>query len=184
MNLVKNVRVTRLSAGLVSAALALATGGCGPVPAGQGSDQVRPELTFDQLTFRVYRGSALTAQGHAGRAAFRRDSSDLAAERVEVLFPETPGHPAARVTAARGEGNLREHRFSAAGGLRAEQAGQVAVTEAARYAGADGIVRGDRPIEVTGGRFVVRGPAFTLDPRDQTLRIEGGATAVAGEQAR
>ena len=183
MKPVKNVRVTRFSAGLTSAVLALATGGCGAAPA-RGNDQVPPELTFDQLTFRVYRGSSLTAEGQAERASFRRDSSDLAAERVAVLFSATPGHPAAHVTAARGEGNLREHRFSAAGGVRAEQAGQVAVTDAARYSGADGRIRGDRPIEVTGGRFVVRGPAFTLDPREQALRIEGGASAVAGERQR
>jgi LPS export ABC transporter protein LptC len=175
--------VSRFSAGLAGILLLLSWGGCGPAPT-RGNDQVPPELTFEDLDFRVYRGSVATARGHAVNASFRRDTSDAAADRIDVVIPAAPGRPEARVSAAHGAGNLRERRFTAWGGVRATQADQVATTEEARYAAQDGLVRGDRPIEVTGGRFRVSGPGFTLDPADQVLRIEGGARALAGEGAR
>lgn len=139
-----------------------------------------PELTFDALAFRVYRGSALSAEGVAARAAFRRDTSDLRADRVDVRFPAEADRPEARVKAAEGSGNVSERRFEAWGGVHAEQAGRVADTEAARWSAEDGLVRGDRPIAVRGTGLRVTGPGFTLDPRDGTLRIEGGARVVSG----
>jgi LPS export ABC transporter protein LptC len=141
---------------------------------------VPPELTFDGFAFRAYRGSALTADGWADRASFRRDTSDLAAERLRVRFPAEADRPESRMTAARGTGNLDARRFEARGDVHAEQAGRVADTEVARYSGQDGLVRGDRPVTVRGRGLTVSGPAFTLDPKDQVLRIEGGARAVSG----
>jgi hypothetical protein len=141
---------------------------------------VPPELTFDALAFRVYRGSALSAEGVAARAAFRRDTSDLRADRVEVRFPAEPDRPEARVQAAEGAGNVATRRFEAWGGVHAEQAGRVADTEAARWSADDGLVRGDGPIVVRGPGLRVTGPGFTLDPRDGVLRIEGGARVVSG----
>lgn len=143
-----------------------------------------PQLTFENLEYRVFKGSVLTAEGTAERASFRRDTADLAAERVKVRFPATPTQPESHITAARGSGNVKEHRFTAWGGVRAEQAGQVATTSEARYSAADGLVSGDKPVEVRRGRLTVRGPGFTLEPRDQILHIEGGASAVTGEEAR
>jgi hypothetical protein len=179
MEVMESVKVSPVFAGLVGVALLLSTGACSPAPQ-RGNEPVPPELTFDDLEFRVYRGAALSASGRADWASFRRDTSGLAARAVTTWFPATGARPEARVEASRGEGNLREHRFVAAGGVRAEQGGQVATTEVARYLGADAVIRGDRPIEVRGGSYVVRGPGFTLDPRDQVLHIEGGASVVAG----
>jgi hypothetical protein len=69
--------------------------------------------------------------------------------------------------------------------VRGEQGGQVALTEEAHYSAKDGLVRGDRPIEVRrAGRFTARGPGFVFDPAEQVLRIEGGARVVAGEARR
>ncbi len=176
--------VSRFSLWFAAALLTVVGGSCAP-PKPRGNEDVPPELTFDKVAFRVYRGSVLTAVGDAERVSFRRDTGDLAAERIEARFPGSgPARPAARVTAARGTGNVAERRFEASGGLRAEQAGQVATTERARYVAADGLIRGDTPIEVRGGRFVVRGPSFTLDPGDQVLRVEGGAAVTAGEARR
>lgn len=143
-----------------------------------------PQLTFENLDFRVFKGSELTAEGSARRASFRRDTGDLAAEQVKVRFPATSSQAESRITAAEGSGNVREHRFHAWGGVRADQAGQVATTSEARYAGSDGLVRGDEPVEIRRGRLTVRGPGFTLDPRDQVIQIQGGAHAVTGEGAR
>jgi len=72
----------------------------------------------------------------------------------------------------------------AEGGVRAAQAGQVATTERASYDARDGLIRGDRPIRVESGRFTLQGPEFTLDPREQNLRVLNGASLVAGGAAR
>ena len=124
----------------------------------------------------------MTADGNAVRASFRRDNADLSSETVSVRFPASGDHPEARVDAVAGRGNLKARQFTATGGVRAQQGGQTATTEEARYSAADGLVRGDRPIEVRSGRLTVLGPGFTLDPSEQVLHIEGGARAVAGAE--
>ena len=167
-----------------AAAAALAAAGLCGCQAKQsfGKEAVPPQLTFDELRYRVYRGPLLTAEGTAAHASLRRDTSDVAAEQVTVRFPPAGENAEARLTAARAEGNLRQRTFRAMGGVRAEQAGQIALTEEARYDAATGLVHGDRPIEVHGGsRLTVRGPGFTLDPRQQRLGIKGGANITAGE---
>jgi hypothetical protein len=145
---------------------------------------VPPQLTFENLDFRVFKGPVLTAEGTAEHASFRRDTADLAAERVKVRFPATSSQAESHITAASGSGNVREHNFKAWGGVRAEQAGQVATTSEAQYSSSDGLVRGDKPVEVRNDRLTVRGPGFTLEPRQQILDIEGGAHAVTGEARR
>jgi redox-sensitive bicupin YhaK (pirin superfamily) len=176
--------VSRSLALLAAGSLTVVSGGCAP-STNRGNEDVVPKLTLDKVGFRVYRGTVLTVRGDAESLSFRRDTGDLAAERIDARFPATgPSRPEAHVTAARGSGNVRDRRFEVDGGVLAEQGGQVATTERARYLGADGLIRGDRPIEVRGGRFVVRGPSFTLDPRDQLLRVEGGAAVTAGEARR
>src|SRR5512146_506320 len=131
MQSLENVMVTRLSAGIALISLIATVAGCGR-SGPRGNEEVPPELTFDKLTFRVYRGAVLSAEGDADRATFRRDNADLAAEDVDVRFPGEASRPDARVRAVRGTGNLKVRRFFASGGVRAEQAGQVAVTEQAR----------------------------------------------------
>ncbi len=183
MKPVKNVTVTRSSAVLVAASAVLLGAGCGR-PSERGTEEVPPNLTFESVEFRVYRGPAMTAQGVAAVASFRRDNADLDARTLDVWFPPSGSRAAATVTAAQGQGNLRERRFFASGGVRAVQGDQVAVTAEARYQGSDGLIRGDRSIVVEGGHYTARGPAFTLDPRTQVLVIEGGAQVQAGGRAR
>jgi hypothetical protein len=143
---------------------------------------VPPELTFEEVVYRVYRGPLLTAEGTAWRASFRRDTSDLAARNVVARFPGRG--EAAQIAAAEVDGNLAGRRFVASGGLHAEQEGEVADTESARYDAADGLVRGDRPVTVRGGGFVATGAGFTLDPHEERVRLEGGARVVAGGARR
>ncbi len=162
------------------ALLALAfTSGCGDGRPREG-EGVPPELAFQGLTFRVYRGSTLEATGQAQRASLRRDSSDAAAEAIRIWFPRTPEREETRLVAARGTGNLRERRFQVEGGVRAEQAREVATTASARYSAADGLVRGDERVDVSGGDFTVQGPGFTLDPRDEVVRLSGSTSGRAG----
>jgi hypothetical protein len=144
------------------------------------NEEVPPELTFDEVLYRVYRGPLLAAEGTARRATFRRDTTDAAGEAVIVRFPPTADRGAALVTAARVDGNLEARRFVATGGVHAEEGGQVADTERARYDAADGVVRGDQPTTVRSRGFVATGNAFTLDPRETQVRLEGGARVVAG----
>ncbi len=174
--------VTRPSA-MVTVLLSLATVGCEAVRP-RGNEEVPPQLTFEKLQFRVFRGALLTAEGEAAHAAFRRDTADLTAERIAVRFPATPTQAESHITAAHGSGNVREHRFVAGGGIRAEQAGQVATTAEAHYAATDGLVRGDQPVKVRASGLTVRGPGFTLDPKEQVLHIEGGAHVVTREGGR
>ena len=171
-------RISRCSAAVLAAA---GLGGC-QVKQPLGKEDVPPQLTFQELRYRVYQGSLLTAEGTAARASLRRDTSDLAAEQVTVRFPPAGENAEARIAAAKADGNLKLRTFRATGGVRAEQADQIALTEAARYDAASGLIRGDRPIEVHGGSsLTVRGPGFTLDPRQQRLVIQGGASITAGE---
>ncbi len=179
MHLGDSVMVTRFSAMAAVLAALAASAACAPAQR-QGTDDVPPELIFDKLDFRVYRGPVLTADGHAERMGFRRDTAGLTAEQVTVRFPPSNDRAEARVHATRGTGNLREHWFQATDGVRAEQSGQVATSEQARYSAADGLVRGDTPIEVRGGAYTLSGPGFTLDPADEVLHVEGGARVVAG----
>jgi LPS export ABC transporter protein LptC len=166
---------------MASLAFALVAGGaCGQVKP-RGNEEVPPQLTFENLDFRVYKGARLTAEGNAQRASFRRDTADLAADQVKVRFPATSTHAESHITAAYGSGNVKDRRFTAWGGVRARQAGQTASTSEARYSASDGLVRGDHPVEVRDHRLTVRGPGFTLDPRDQVLQIGGGAHATTSE---
>jgi lipopolysaccharide export system protein LptC len=181
MDAAKNVRVTGVSAGFIGVALLAFTAACSPgAPRGKGD--VAPELTFDNLAFRVYRGPALEAFGTARTASFRRDSADVTASGADVSFPPSPGRPQARLTAAAGHGNLRARWFVAEGGVRATQGAQVAETERARYDAADGLVRGDAHVVVRGPGFTAEGEGFTLDPRDATVRLVGGTRVVAGRR--
>jgi hypothetical protein len=169
--------VTRSSALVMLASALVSLGACGPVKP-RGNGEVPPELTFENLDFRVFKGALLTAEGNARRASFRRDTADVAADGVKVRFPASAGHAESHITAEHGSGNVKEHHFKTWGGVRAKQAGQIATTSAARYSVSDGLVRGDDPVEVRNRRLTVSGPGFTLDPRDQVLHIEGGARVV------
>jgi len=145
-----------------------------------GLEEVPPQLSFQELRFRVYRGTELTAQGAAMQASFRRDTGDVEAERVAVRFPASGDRDEAWITARLGKGNLPDRRFTGEDGVRAEQAGEVVTTSEAHYLASDGLVRGEKPVEARSGKFTVRGPGFTLDPLTEKLTILGGAKAVTG----
>jgi hypothetical protein len=143
---------------------------------------VPPELKFEDVQFRVYRGGLLEASGSARTANFRRDTTAVGAEQIRSEFPEVPGRSSARVVAARGAGTIRPRNLVLTGGVEGEQAGQVAVTEEAHYAGEDGLVRGEKPITVRSKDYTLKGPGFTFDPRSGVMDIQGGAHVVGGER--
>ncbi len=164
--------------GLIVALSACSKGASAPDT--EDGPDVPPQLTFQKLEFRIYRGPELAAEGRAAQASFRRDTGEVVAERIVARFPEEPSRPATRIEAGHGEGNVRERRFAGSAGVKAVQGSQVSTTAEARWSAADGIIRGDEPVVVRRGRLVVRGPGFTINPKDQRLVIDGGAHAVAG----
>src|SRR5512134_3947322 len=164
--------VTRLSALL--SALWIALGGTGCAAQKRSEDEnVAPDVRFEQVDFQVFRGPELTASGTAASARLRRDTNDLSTESIRIKFPPTATRAEAVVTAVRGHGNVEERWFEAEGGVEAVQGEDVARTERARFSSADGLVRGNAPVAVTGPGYRLEGPGFTLDPRARAVRIDG-----------
>jgi len=139
-----------------------------------------PELTLEEVRFRVYRDALLTARGTARRATYRRDTGDFRADGAAVDLTEARGGPV-RITTPLAGGNAHTREFFAAEGIRFVQAGTVATTGEAQYTPGDGLVRGARPITVRGAGYSLDGPGFVLDPRTGRLEVQGGTRAVAGE---
>jgi len=166
--------VPRLSALLSAFVIALGGAACGSQERSE-DDDVAPDVRFRQVEFQVFRGDALTASGTASAARLRRDTNALEVQAIEIKFPATDEREEATATAARGHGNLAERWFVAEGGVAAVQGDDVARTERARYSSAEGVVRGDSPVLVSGTGYQLTGPGFTLDPRTRTVRVEGGA---------
>lgn len=102
--------------GLLAAGMMLA--GCG---AGEGreAEEVPPGITLQGVRFHAYRGATLAATGEAATASFRRDSTDLTAERLVVRVPARPGEPDDVVEAPRASGNLRAGAAHLQGGVTA-----------------------------------------------------------------
>jgi hypothetical protein len=145
---------------------------------------VPPELEFEDLTFRVYRGPKLEAEGSARRATYRRDTQDVAAWEVRALLHGVGQAREVNVAAARGQGNLKERAFRAEGGVRLEKQEEVAETAEAHWSEADGAIRGDEPVVVRGRDYTLRGPGFTMDPRTAEIAITGGVRGSASEEGR
>lgn len=173
--------VTRLSA--LSSALIIALGSAGCAAQKRSEDDVAPDVRFEQVEFQVFRGPELTASGTAAKARLRRDTNELVADSILIKFPARAGREEASMTAARGHGNLAERWFQAEDGVEALQGDDAARTQRARYSRAEGLVRGDSQVVVSGPGYRLSGPGFTLDPRERTVRIEGGAVIrAAGAQ--
>ncbi len=164
---------------LVIASVGLAAGCAREAP--QGTERVVPELVLEDLRFRVYRDARLAARGTAQRASYRRDTSDLGADQIQVNLEQSRN---GRVTidAPSGRGNARSRDFAARGGVRLVQKGTTATTEEAHYSPADGFVRGGGPITVHGPSYTLTGPGFFLDPATEELHVVGGARVTAGRR--
>ena len=174
---------TRATLTVALAASMLAGSGCRRAKPVE-SRTVTPELKFEGVRFRVYRGSELRASGKAERAALRRDSTEVTAKNLEATLPRST--PPVRITAPSGQGVMSSRIFSASGGVTATRGGDVARTERARYlSGPDGgRVVGEDPVVVEGPAYRLEGTGFTLAPAETELAIGGGIRLVAGGGAR
>lgn len=132
---------------------------------------------MEAIQFRAYRGADLSASGTASQATYRRNSGEIEAASARVTLPGN-GTPGLTVAAPVLVGDLAARTWSARGGVVLERGDATARTASARYAGADGIVRGDEPVEVVGPGFRLAGPSFTADPATGDVEIRGGVRLV------
>ena len=159
-----------------AASIPLVAGCAAGEPPGKPSP---PEVGLEEVHFRAWRGAALAASGTADRAVYRRTSGEVEASGVRVTVPR-PGLPDLAVSAPALTGDLGARTWAGGGGVVLTRGDAVARTPTARWAEADGLVRGDEPVEVTGPAYRLAGPAFTADPRSGDVEIRGGVRLVAG----
>jgi hypothetical protein len=134
---------------------------------------------LESVHFRAWRGAGLVASGTADRVVYRRNSGEVNATGVHVTVPR-PDMPDLAVSAPALTGDLEARTWAAAGGVVLTRGDATARTPTARWAEADGMVRGDEPVTVTGPAYRLGGPAFTADPRSGDVEIRGGVRLVAG----
>jgi hypothetical protein len=134
---------------------------------------------MESVRFRAWRGADLAASGTAGRVVYRRNSGDVEGTDVRVVVPR-PGLPELAVSAPRLSGDLGARTWAAGGGVVLTRGDATATTPTARWAEADGMVRGDEPVLVSGPTYRLSGPAFTADPGTGDVEIRGGVRLVAG----
>lgn len=164
-------------AAVACAASSLVLSGCQAGPTDR--EQKPPEMRFEDVHFQTYRDSRLSARGTAAEVLYLRNSGELSVRDIDVELPQEGSSPV-RLAAPRITGEVPARTFEADGGLVAVRDRDEARTASARYAASDGVVRGDRPIEISGPGYRLAGPAFTLDPRAATLAVRGGVRLVAG----
>jgi hypothetical protein len=133
---------------------------------------------MEGVQFRAYREADASASGTAAQAVYRRNSGEVEAASARVTLPGR-GAPDLKLTAPVLVGDLAAKTWSARGGVVLVRGDATVRTASARYAGADGLVRGDEPVEVDGPGYRLAGPAFTADPATGDVEIRGGVRLVA-----
>ncbi|HQR30421.1 MAG TPA: hypothetical protein PLL32_08425, partial [Anaeromyxobacteraceae bacterium] len=111
---------------------------------------------MEEVRFRAFRGGDLAASGTAARAWYRRDTGAVEAEEATVQVPRS-GMPGIEVAARTLRGEVGANAWDAGGGVVLTRGDVTARTESARWTGADGLVRGDRPVEITGPGYRLTG---------------------------
>lgn len=140
-----------------------------------------PEVRLEGVRFRLFRGDALRADGTASLLTYERVSTSVKAEEIALRLRE-PGQ-IVTLSAPEGEGVVASKSFEARGGLLAVRGSDRARTESARFdpdQGKQGEVVGDRPVELVGDGYRLRGNGFTLDPAVGVIALRGGTRLVAG----
>jgi len=141
------------------------------------SEEAPPEMRFENVHFRSYRGPAPSSIGEAAGLVYRRDTGEFTARDAEVTLA-AEGSKEVRIAAPVLAGDVPARSYEGRGGVRIVRGADTARTESARY-GPDGIVRGDQEIEIAGPGYTMTGPSFTLDPARGELVVRGGVRLVA-----
>ena len=155
--------------------------GCWSSHAGEGS-ALAPEVTLERVRFQIDRGGVSRATGQAGRVTFRRDTTEVAANDLDLVLSGAEGPVRLQAPEAYGVTSSRQYR--AVGGVTAQRGTDVAVTRTASYDAQArqplGLVRGDDPVRVTGQGYQLDGQHFTLDPATGEIILGGGAKLLTG----
>lgn len=138
-----------------------------------------PEVALEGVQFRAWRGAELAASGTAARAVYHRDSGQVEASDARVTLPR-PGTPDLEVAAPALHGDLPARTWKVSGGVVLTRGDASARTPSARWAEADGLVRGDEEVVLSGPGYRLAGPSFTADPRTGDVDVRGGVRLVAG----
>ena len=134
---------------------------------------------MEGVQFRAWRGADLAASGTAARAVYLRDGGLVDAADARVTLPR-PGAPDLVVAAPVLQGDLPARTWRASGGVVLTRGDASARTPSARWAEADGLVRGDETVVLSGPGYELAGPSFTADPRTGDVDVRGGVRLVAG----
>ena len=135
-------------------------------------------MRLEGVQFRAFRSADPSASGTASQATYRRNSGEVEAATVRVTLPGN-GAPDLTLAAPVLVGDLAARSWSARGSVVLERGDVTARTATARYSGADGVVRGDEPVEVVGPGYRLAGPSFTADPATGDAEIRGGVRLAA-----
>lgn len=141
---------------------------------------VAPELKLEGVHFRVWKGSALRAQGDARQVTIRRDTTLATARDLQAELPAA-GQPV-EIWAPEASGLLSAQTFSAQGGVVVVHGAERAETDRARYEpgpGGRGEVLGDDPVVVERGPLRLSGVGFSFDPQTGELQLNGPVTTQA-----
>jgi hypothetical protein len=167
-------------AGWILAVSVAALAGCSPSRTAEDRGAA-PELRLEGVRFRLFRGDALRADGTASVLTYQRESTAVKGEEIRLRLHDARG--AVELTAPAGSGTVSARTFEATGGLQAIRGTDTARTESARFdpgSGSGGQVVGDRPVELAGTGYRLRGNGFTLDPSVGEIALHGGTRLVAG----
>jgi hypothetical protein len=167
-------------AGWILAVSTAGLGGCSQPRTAESRAPV-PELRLEGVRFRLFRDDALRAAGTASTVTYRRESTEVKAADLSITLRERRDE--VTLTAPAGEGIVSARTFEATGGVRAVRGDDTATTEAVRFdpdAGPRGRVVGDRPVELAGKGYRMRGNGLTLDPAEGQIVLRGGTRLVAG----
>jgi hypothetical protein len=139
--------------------------------------EVPPEIRLEAVQWRAFRGAEPSGFGTTAQVVYRRNSGEMEATDARVTLP-SPGKPDLTIAAPLLVGDLRAHTWSARGGVVLGRGDVTARTASARYAGEDGTVRGDEPVEVAGPGYRLSGPSFAAHPASGDAEIRGGVHLV------
>lgn len=167
-------------AGWILAVSGMALGGCSK-PRAVEQTRAAPELRLEGVRFRLFRGERLRADGTAASLTYQRETTSVQGSDVELRLRQP--REVVTISAPLGSGVVSARTFEATGGILAERGTDTARTESARFVpgdGPQGMVIGERPVELAGNGYRMRGNGFTLDPADGQIVLRGGTRLLAG----
>lgn len=146
---------------------------CAPAPS-KARAEPPPEVTLEQVTLHVFRGSSMVARGTASQLTFRQVGSQVTARDARWVVPERQ----LAVAAPRARGNAQARTLEGEGGVtvRSEQ-GLSGQTARAYLNGPARKVSGQDPVTLEGPAYRLEANAFVVDLTDEHFTFESGVSS-------